>query len=225
MPTALITGATAGVGMSFARALARRGYRLVLVARDAVRLSATAALLHAVHAVEVTTVVADLSDHADIERVAAHVEDPSLPVDLLVNNAGFGPRQLAIDPGLVESDFALDVMCLAVRTLGDSAGAAMRERGHGRIVNVAMLATWIAEGHHSAIRLWVKAYSDELAAELAGTGVEVTALLPKWLRSEFHEGSAFSVSAIPERVWADADRCVAEALAELDVDGAAAVPG
>jgi len=225
MPTALITGATAGVGMSFARALARRGYRLVLVARDAARLSATAVLLSAVHAIEVTTVVADLSDHADIERVAAHVEDVSLPVDLLVNNAGFGPRQLALDPGIVQSDFAVDVMCLAVRTLGDSAASAMRDRGHGRIVNVSMLATWIAEGHHRAIRLWVKTYSDELAAELAGSGVGVTALLPRWLHSDFHEGSAFSASAIPERVWADADRLVDEALAELDADGAAAVPG
>ena len=187
MPTALITGASAGIGAAFARALAARGDDLVLVARDAVRLSESAAQLAKTYAVKVEVLPADLSVRSDVARVAARLEDVERPVELLVNNAGFGLRHGLLDPDTSEHEHALDVMCLAVLILGGAAGRAMRVRGHGRIINVASLAAWIAEGHYSPIKAWVLTYSEALAGELHGTGVTVTALCPGWVRTEFHD--------------------------------------
>lgn len=215
MPTALITGATSGIGAAFARALAARGDDLVLVARDATRLAATAAELTARHGVGVEVLPADLSVRGDVLRVAERVEDPSRPVEVLVNNAGFGLHTGLLDREVAEHEKALDVMCLAVLILGGAAGRAMRSRGHGSIINVSSLAAWIAQGHYSAIKAWVKTYSEGLANELHGTGVTVTALCPGWVRTEFHERAGMRTSAIPDRVWVDADRCVREALADV----------
>lgn len=224
MPTALITGATSGLGAAFARAVAARGDDLVLVARSAERLAEVAAQLEEAHAVEVETIPADLSVAADVRRVAARLEDPERPVDLLVNNAGFGLRAGLLDPDTDEHSYALDVMCLAVLVLGGAAGRAMRARGHGRIINVSSLAAWIAQGDYSAIKAWVKTYSEGLANELHGTGVTVTALCPGWVRTEFHERAGMRTAAIPDRVWVDADRCVAEALADASRGKVVSIP-
>ena len=224
MPTALITGASAGIGAAFARALAARGDDLVLVARDAVRLAESAARLAETYAVNVEILPADLSVRADVARVAARLKDVERPVEVLVNNAGFGLRHGLLDPDTSEHEYALDVMCLAVLILGGAAGRAMRTRGHGRIINVSSLAAWIAEGHYSPIKAWVKTYSEALAGELHGTGVTVTALCPGYVRTEFHERAGLTASAIPDRVWVDADRCVAEALADAEKGRLISVP-
>src|SRR3712207_4281624 len=92
MLTALVTGGTSGIGAAFAEALARRGHALVLVARDADRLEQTAARLRAAHGVPVEVLSADLVDRADVDRVAARIEDPARPVDVVVNNAGFSVK-------------------------------------------------------------------------------------------------------------------------------------
>lgn len=224
MPTALITGATAGIGAAFARALAARGDNLVLVARNVERLERLAADLGAAHDVAVEVLPADLSVRADVSRVAARLEDDSRPIDLLVNNAGFGLHTKLLDADSSEHEYAMDVMCLAVLILGAAAGRAMRARGHGRIINVSSLAAWIAQGHYSAIKSWVKVYSEGLSGELHGTGVTVTALCPGWVRTEFHERAGIRISAIPDRIWVDADRLVREALRDADKGKVISVP-
>jgi short-subunit dehydrogenase len=224
MATALITGATAGIGAAFARACAARGDDLVLVARDAERLASNAARLAETYGVEVQTLPADLSVRADVLRIAQRLEDRERPIDLLVNNAGFGMHARLLDPDIGEHEYALDVMCLAVLILGGAAGRAMRERHHGRIINVSSLAAWIAQGHYSAIKAWVKTYSEGLANELHGTGVTVTALCPGWVRTEFHQRAGIRTSAIPDWVWVDADRCAVEALADADRGRTISVP-
>lgn len=224
MPTALITGATAGIGAAFARALAAREYDLVLVARNAERLNQVAAQLGEAHGIEVEVLPADLSVRSDVLRVAARLEDAIRPVELLVNNAGFGVHRKLLDPDLSEHEYALDVMCLAVLILGGAAGRAMRARGHGRIINVASLAAWITQGHYSPIKAWVKTYSEALAGELHGTGVTVTALCPGWVRTEFHERAGIRTSAIPGWAWVDADRCAADALADAERGKVISVP-
>ena len=224
MPTALVTGATAGIGAAFARALAARGDDLVLVARDATRLEEVATRLREAAAVEVEILPADLSVREDVLKVAARLEDPDRPVDVLVNNAGFGVHSNLLDPDTSRHEYALDVMCLAVLILGGAAGRAMRARGHGRIINVSSLAAWIMQGHYSAIKAWVRTYSESLAGELSGTGVTVTALCPGWVRTEFHERAGIRTSAIPDWVWVDADRCAADALADAERGKAISVP-
>lgn len=223
MPTALITGGTSGIGAAFARALASRGDDLVLVARDAERLAATATELSR-PGITVETLVADLADKADVLKVAERLADASRPIDLLVNNAGFGVHTKLLDPDVAAHERALDVMCLAVLVLGGAAGRAMKARGQGRIINVSSLAGWIAQGNYSAVKAWVRSYSEGLSNELHGTGVTVTALCPGWVRTEFHDRAGIRTSGIPEWVWVDADRVAARALGDADRGVVISVP-
>ncbi len=216
MATALITGATSGIGAEFARQLAARGEDLVLVARDAGRLSDLAAQLNSDRGVNVETLTADLANRADLDRICERLSSQDNPVDMLVNNAGFGVTADLLDPDWSEHAQALDVMALAVLVLAGAAGRAMRTRGHGKIINVASLSAWISQGGYSPVKAYVKSYSEGLANELHGTGVTVTTLCPGWVRTEFHQRAGIATSGIPEFIWVDADRCVREALAHAD---------
>ena len=172
MSTALITGGTSGIGLAFARELASRGTDLVLVARDAQRLGEVAAELQAQHGITVESLSADLSDRADMTRVAKRVESDDAPIDMLINNAGFGLHSTVLDPADVDTHAkALDVMCLALLVLGGAAGRAMRERGRGQIINVASSSSVIFTGNYSAVKAWARTYSTSLALELRNTGV------------------------------------------------------
>src|SRR5690606_16390828 len=178
MARALITGGTSGIGAAFARALAARGEDLVLVARNEERLKQTAADLTERYGVAVEVLPADLAVRDDVTRVAERLTTDTEPVDLLVNNAGFGIHTKLTAADLSPHEHAIDVMCRAVLLLGGAAGRAMAERGHGRIVNVSSTAGFVLLGNYSAIKAWVTTYSESLAVELAGTGVTVTALCP-----------------------------------------------
>lgn len=224
MPTSLITGATAGIGAAFARALAAEGHDLVLVARDTTRLARVAADLSAAHGVSVEVLPADLASPADLERVAARLEDAERPVEVLVNNAGFGVHAKLADPDLAAHRTAMDVMCWAVLVLGGAAARSMRSRGHGRIINISSLAAWISQGNYSAIKVWVRAYSEGLANELHGSGVTVTAVCPGWVRTEFHHRAGIRTGSIPEWVWVDADRVARAGLADASRGRVISVP-
>lgn len=224
MTTALVTGATAGLGAEFARQLAARGNDLILVARDADRLAASASELSAEHGVNVEILPADLGDREATQRVAERLASLTEPVDVLVNNAGFGTTTSLIDPDTSEHERALDVMCRAVLILAGAAGRAMKHRGNGRIINVASLSAWLTSGDYSAVKAYVLAYSQGLANELHGTGVTVTALCPGWVKTEFHERADIKTQSIPEIVWVDADRCVSECLGDADAGKAVSIP-
>ncbi|MFI7480791.1 SDR family NAD(P)-dependent oxidoreductase [Kocuria sp. M1R5S2] len=215
MLTALVTGGTSGIGAAFAEALARRGHALVLVARDAGRLEETAARLRSEHRVPVEVLAADLSDRADVDRVAARVEDPERPVDVLVNNAGFSVKTRFTDPDTTAHDRAFEVMCRAVLVLSCAAARAMTSRGSGWIINVSSTAGLITMGSYSAIKAYATAFTEALAVELAGSGVHVTALLPGWVRTEFHERAGITGSSIPSFMWLTPERVVQEALDDV----------
>lgn len=213
MATALITGATAGIGNAFARELAARRYDLVIVARDTERLESVAAELRTEHRVDVEVMTADLSVREDVDRVAGRLEDQDRPVGMLVNNAGFGLHSSLLDSSAIDTHVrALDVMCLAVLILGGAAGRAMSARGHGQIINVASTSSAIFSGNYSSIKAWARTYSTALALELKDTGVTVTGLLPGWVRTEFHERAGISSSNLPDFVWIDPDVLVRECL-------------
>lgn len=216
MPTALITGATAGIGAEFARQLADRGYDLVLVARDAARLREYASHLHSEAAVDTEVLVADLADREQTQRVADRLTDSRRPIDLLVNNAGFGLRSSMLAPDTTTDERALDVMCRAVLVLSNAAGRAMSARGRGSIINVSSTAGFIAMGHYSAIKAWVTAYSESLASQLRGTGVTVMALCPGWVSTEFHDRANINAASIPAWAWIDKTLLVREALADAE---------
>lgn len=223
--TALITGATSGIGAEFAAQLAARGEDLVLVARNEDRLAETAERLHRAHGIDVEILPADLNDRAQTLMVAERLTDQSRPIDRLVNNAGFGLHGRLLDEDLMaETDPALEVMLASVILLGGAAARAMAVRGTGTIINISSAAGFVHLGTYSAIKAAVTAYSESLAVELSGTGVTATALCPGWVKTEFHERAGISTSKIPAPMWIEAPRLVRDCLNDADKGKVLSIP-
>jgi hypothetical protein len=224
MATALITGATAGIGHHFARLLAAQGFALVLVARDAERLGAVAAELHDRHGVEVETLAADLADREQLERVAQRLRDAARPVDVLINNAGFGLNENLVASPVADEERLLDVLVRAVLVLSKAAVPGMVERGRGRVVTVASVAAFLPGGTYSAAKAWATTFTMSLAGELAGTGVTATAVCPGYTRTEFHQRAELEMSMLPGWAWLSADRVVTQAWADARHGRSVSVP-
>lgn len=188
---------------------------LVIVSRDEERMRSVAAELQEFHGIDVEVLRADLAVREDMDLVAERLEDTSRPIDMLVNNAGFGLHSSLLDASENDTHVrALDVMCLAMLILGGAAGRAMKARGSGTIINVASTSSAIYSGNYSSIKAWARTYSTALALELKGTGVTVTGLLPGWVRTEFHERAGLKSNNLPNFVWIDSDVLVRECLAD-----------
>ena len=225
MTTALITGATAGIGAEFARQLAARGDDLVLVARDRPRLQAYADDLTARHGVRCEVLVADLADRTALRAVEDRVGDRTRPVDLLVNNAGFGVNQAFLGGDLEAEQAMLDVLVVAVMRLTHAALPGMVARGRGGVINVSSVAGFIAGGSYSAAKSWVTVFSESVDRQLARTGVTVTALCPGFTRTEFHQRGGMDVSHLPDWMWLEAPSLVQAALADHARGRTVSVPG
>lgn len=231
-PRALITGGTSGIGHEFARQLAQKSYDLVLVARDKTRLDEVAEELRTAYGSEVEVLPADLADHDQLQQVADRLADPDRPIDLLINNAGFGVHSRLLDADLGPQDKAIDVMLRAVMVLSNAAGRAMRERlsagsqpsNKVGIINVSSTAGYVTMGAYSAIKGWVTIYTEALANELSGTGVQVTALCPGWVHTEFHQRAGINASSIPGPLWLDADGLVTEVLLDFERGRVISIP-
>ncbi len=226
--TALVTGGTSGIGAEFARQLAARGYDIVLVARDTARLDAMAAELRALgRTVEI--IAADLAKPKDTDRVAARLADPQHPVDWFINNAGFRVSSRLSNPDVAEHDRALNVMVRAVLVLGGAAAKAMRARKTGAIVNVASINGQLTLSGYSAIKAWVRVYSESLSNELRGSGVTVTALMPGWVRTEFHQRAGTTKGeagpgGIPNFLWLEPELLVRDCLRDVDRGRVISIP-
>ncbi|MCM3263692.1 MULTISPECIES: SDR family NAD(P)-dependent oxidoreductase [Streptomyces] len=215
MTTALITGSTAGLGAAFARRLARDGHDLVLVARDAERLAEQATELHDRHGIEAEVLSADLATDEGIEAVATRLGDRRNPVDLLVNNAGFGNKGRYLDVPLADELRMIKVHVEAVLRLTSAATGTMRERGRGGVVNVASVAAFVPRGTYGASKAWVVQFTQGVARDLAGSGVRLMALCPGFVRTEFHQRAGMGTDNIPGWMWLDADDVVTAALSDL----------
>ena len=228
MPTALITGATSGIGAAFARRLASENHDLVLVARDAKRLQSTADELAGAHGVMTEVIVADLADDAP-DGGCATVEKRLAAggIDLLVNNAGFSTHQPFDDGDVEAEDKMLRVNVRAVLRLAHAAVPAMLSTGGG-IINVSSVAGFfpMAGGAtYAASKAYVTALSEALAAEYTDRGVVVTALCPGFTRTEFHERAGIETGGIADRLWLDAESLVDAALADHRRKHSISVPG
>ncbi len=223
-PLALVTGPSAGIGLSFAHQLAGRGHDLVLVARDSARLETVAAGLRSRHAVEVEVLVADLSDREQLAVVEARVSDEARPVDLLVNNAGFGLRRGFLDNDVEEEQRMLDVLVVAVLRLSHAATKAMVARGHGGIINVSSVAGFLPRGTYSAAKAYVTSLSQWSDLTYRDRGVRTMALCPGFTRTEFHERMDVSQDSAPSWLWLDADKLVTQALKDFDAGRSVSVP-
>jgi len=215
MGTALITGASAGLGLEFAWQLATAKHDVVLVARDTERLERLASQLRAAAGVHAEVLTADLTDKADLERVAERLRDQTRPVGLLVNNAGLSLHQRFVGGDLDREQMALDLMVRSVMVLSHAAAQAMVERGRGAILNVASVAALYTSGTYSAHKAWVRTFTEGLAVDLRGTGVTATVLCPGLVHTEFHDRAGIDKSVLPDIAWLNPDDVVAAALADV----------
>ncbi|MDR7251417.1 short-subunit dehydrogenase [Nocardioides sp. BE266] len=223
MSTSLITGATAGIGLEFAHQLADRGDDLVLVARDAQRLEAVAEELRRAHQVEVEVLVADLVDRDQLATVEARLADRERPVDLLVNNAGFGLKKRFLDNTADDETAMLEVLVTAVLRLSHAALGAMAERGHGGIINVSSVAAFLPRGSYSAAKAWVNSFSEWAHLEYKSRGVKVMALCPGFTKTEFHE--RMQVTRGEGFMWLEPEFLVRKSLQDFEKGRAYSIPG
>jgi uncharacterized protein len=207
-PLALVTGASAGIGQSFAERLAHDGFDLIVVARRRDRLQALAKRLGAEHKTDVSVLVADLSTAAGIAAVAARAA--AEPLELLVNNAGFGGYGpfLEIDPQTAEDLIAVHIRAVVQVSRAALPGMVQRERGG--IVNVSSLLALSGSAPggnfmpfravYAGVKAFLVTFTQVLATELAETKVRVQVCLPGIVKTEFHEVQGFDTSKMPPRM-------------------------
>lgn len=223
---ALITGASAGIGATFARQLAAKGVNLVLVARRADRLDDLAAEIRAAHKVEVEVLAADLGERVGLQAVEERLAaDPA--VDMLVNNAGFGvysPLEKA-DPNVLEEMIQLNVV--ALMRLAHAAVGPMLARGAGTIINVASgLAFRIlpTNATYSGTKAFVVNFTRALHQDVGGRGVQVQCLVPGIVRTEFGLRSGADYDKLPQEIVMNAGDLVAASLKGLEMGEVVCIP-
>lgn len=227
MPVALVTGASSGIGHTFAKTLAARGYDIVAVARDKKRLDTLADDVSAQHGRAVDVLPADLTDASELAVVEERLAHGA-PVDLLVNNAGFGARAhfAEHDPEAVEAEIRLNV--IALTRLTRAALPAMLARRSGAIVNLSSFASFQAAptwAVYTATKAYVTSFSESVHEEVRGSGVRVLALCPGFTRTGFQERNAFDPARVPGMAWSTPEAVVEVALRDLERGRAVSVPG
>lgn len=227
--TALVTGASSGIGEAFARRLAADGTDLVVVARDVARLDALAAELREAHGVRVEVLGADLAAPVSRAAVEKRLGDPDRHVDLLVNNAGFGTNGRFVDLPVAREEQQVGLNVVAVLRLTSVALRGMVARGHGNIVNVASIAAFVPapeSATYAATKAFVCSFTDSLHDELAGTGVCATASIPGFTRTEFQARADWAEQDnVPERAWLSPEQVADETLVAAAAGRARVVPG
>jgi short-subunit dehydrogenase len=224
--TALVTGASSGLGAEFARQLARRGADVVLVARDKTALDAVAARLRDEHGAGVEVLVADLTVPEQRDTVVERLQDETRPIGILVNNAGVG-LPLAFERNDIEVEARhLALHIEAPMRLAHAALGPMLARGGGRIINVASVAGFLPRGTYGAVKSWVISFSRWANVRYAPRGVTVTAVCPGFVHTNFHErlGLPPGQEGIPGFMWLNAEDVVREALRAASRGKAVVVP-
>ncbi|MDJ0877344.1 MAG: SDR family NAD(P)-dependent oxidoreductase [Halieaceae bacterium] len=219
--TALITGATAGLGKEFARQLAGKGYNLVLVARNQEALASTAESLAGEFGVDAQWIAANLSDPAAPRALYDEAQARGIQVDYLVNNAGIAGPNLLEDTDWAEQQAFFQLMMLSIAELCHLFIPSMQERGFGRVINVASVAGRISRAggcNYGPSKAWVIALSEELALTVGKDGVNVSALCPGYTHTEFHEraGLMDMKNSMPGWMWYDAETVVRDGIAAAE---------
>ncbi len=219
--TALITGASAGLGAEFARQLAAQGHDLILIARRRQKLEAVAAELEGTHGITAHILVGDLSEPGCPAALFEQVEALGLAVDVLINNAGSAGPHLISDRDWAANASFIELMITSVAQMCHRFIPGMVERGYGRVVNVASVAGRVpraAGANYGPAKAYVIALSEDLSLSLEGTGVNVSALCPGFTHTDFHEAGGLSEmkARLPGWMWYDADVVVADGLAAVE---------
>lgn len=226
MTTAMITGASSGIGAVYADRLARRGYDLVLVARDGAKLAALAAQLETFTGRKVDTIAADLGVNADLRRVEQRLASDG-SIGLLVNNAGLGAVKPLIDSTPEELDTMINVNVTALTRLTRAVAPGLVARGEGAIINIASIVALKPEllnGVYGGSKAFVLALSQSLHHELGGKGVQVQAVLPGAIATPFWDRAGHAVENLPAEWVMTPEDLVDAALAGFDQRELVTVP-
>lgn len=224
MTTALVTGASAGLGAEFSRQLAEAGHDVVLVARDEARLTALADDLRRDRGVRAEVLPADLATEEGLAAVRTRLEQSADPVTVLVNNAGYGIPTDFVDTPLADEQRMLRLLVEVPLALSHAAIPALAERGGGHIINVSSVAGFIPRGTYGAAKAWLTSFSRWANVKYGARGVVVTAVCPGLVRTEFHGRMEVDTSNVPGFAWLDAPRVVREGLAAAFACRAVVVP-
>ena len=225
MSTALVTGATAGIGESFTRLLASKGYDLVLVARDKKRLQERAKSLSKKYKINVEILQADLSVPAQLARVEKRLSNSKKPIEVLVNNAGFGIKDSFLVSSIEDELLLIDVLARAPMQLMHAVLPQMISRDSGTIINNSSVASFIAGGTYSAAKSYLTVHTESLHTELSKTNLKISALCPGFTHTEFHQRGKMKMSGLPNFMWLEADRVVAESWKAAQAGKAICIPG
>jgi hypothetical protein len=227
--TAVVTGASSGIGEQLARGLARRGHGVTLVARREERLRALAGELAAEHGVRAEVVACDLTDPAARDALAAEVERRGLAVEVLVNNAGFGVYKPFAESDRERELEQLRLLVEAVVDLTSRWVPGMVERRRGAVVNLSStsaLQPLPFNATYAAAKAYVQFFSEALWEEVRGSGVSVTAVLPGPVRTGFQEASDASFAEkMPKAVWVPAEQVAEQALRAAEKGRRSVIPG
>jgi short-subunit dehydrogenase len=220
---ALVTGATAGIGESFTRLLAEKGYNLVLVARDEARLHDRAQGLMDKFGAESVVIVADLATEIGCTKVEDFIKQNE--IEVLINNAGFGINKAFTMSALDKEEEVLKVLVRTPMRLMHVVLPGMKERNSGTVINVSSVASFIAGGAYSASKSYLTVLSESLHTELSATKIKVSALCPGFTRTEFHQRGRMKMAGLPEFMWLNSDRLVAQAWKDAQSGKAVSIPG
>jgi short-subunit dehydrogenase len=224
--TALITGASSGLGAEFCRQLAATGADLVLVARDADTLRALAGELEGRHGVRCEVLPADLTTPSGLSAVEHRLSDSHRPIGVLVNNAGFGLDLRFERTDIADEDRHLDLHVRATMRLTHAVLPGMLQRGAGRVINVASVAAFLPRGTYGAVKAWVVSFSRWANVTYAPRGVTVTALCPGFTHTSFHErmGLAPGEEGVAGAMWLDAADVVATGIRDAARGRSVSIP-
>jgi short-subunit dehydrogenase len=224
-PLALVTGASAGIGATYAEFLAETGHDLVIVARDKARLTERATDLANRFGISVEVLTADLATSEGIRKVELRIENKARPFDVLINNAGFGINKSFLESNRQSENDLLEVLVRAPLRFMHAALPGMVARKAGVIINVSSVAGWIAGGSYSAAKSFLTVMSESLHTELKGSGVVVHALCPGFTRTEFHQRGRMNMKGLPDFMWLTSREVVEKSWKAAQSGKAVSVPG
>lgn len=220
---ALVTGATAGIGESFTRLLASKGFNVVLVARDEARLHERAAGLREKYGVQTFVLPADLSTNEGCASVEDYIR--TYEIEVLINNAGFGIKYPFTNSEIVAEQQLLDVLVRTPMRLMHAILPGMKERNSGVVINVSSVASFIAGGTYSASKSYLTVLTESINTELKNTNIKISALCPGFTRTEFHQRGKMKMGGLPNFMWLDADELVAQSWKDAIANKPVSIPG
>lgn len=220
---ALVTGATAGIGESFTRLLASKGFNIALVARDEARLHERASHLREKYGVQTYVLPADLATAQGCAAVEEYLQE--FGIEVLINNAGFGINKAFTASDLNAEQDLLDVLVRTPMRLMHVILPKMKARNSGTIINVSSVASFIAGGTYSASKSYLTVLSESLHTEVRDTNVKISALCPGFTRTEFHQRGRMKMKGLPDFMWLDSDQLVAASWSDAQSGKAVSIPG